>query len=133
MGGGLAQQEQSSPPQASPVRKAGCACARRWERLGSRESIGYNDIPWPASTDYEQYLLALSRTGDKASGCQQRADRRAYAAACLRWHPDKFAHRYGRKLVEADRNLVLSRVQQIAQGINAAWSSVQESELACAT
>lgn len=61
----------------------------------------------------------------QGAGSWQRAQRRAYTRACLRWHPDKFEARWGRQLAEADRAGILARVQELSQGINAAWEDMQ--------
>lgn len=107
------------------------------------------DIPWPPSDSPTAYLHALIRAEAEAdsgrhapaahegpSSAQQqqrrqqegasRPARRAYAKACLRWHPDKFLHRFGRALGEGEeRARVLARVQAISQGLNQAWEEVQ--------
>ena len=99
------------------------------------------DIPWPPVDCPTAYLQGLVRLelhlvtttavgGDADMGRAMqhggfRAARRAYAKACLRWHPDKFQHRLGRALGEGQAEGILARVQGISQGINRAWEEVQ--------
>ena len=47
--------------------------------------------------------------------------RRAFRAASLHWHPDKFLSRHGARMVEADRAAVMARVHLICQSINEQW------------
>ena len=107
----------------------------------SAKRISYAEVPWPP-LGCEEYLLGLAaweqqqqqQTGqphacDAGEGCPaaaaQRAQRRAYARACLRWHPDKFVARWGPRLEPADRGRILERVQALSQGLNEAWDALQ--------
>ena len=40
----------------------------------------------------------------------------------LGWYPDKFQHRLGRGIETEDLASIMEKVQEIAQGINRAWS-----------
>ncbi len=40
----------------------------------------------------------------------------------MRWHPDKFDARFGRRLAAADRQQILDRVKGISQALNALGS-----------
>ena len=86
-------------------------------------SLGFTDVPWPPleCAAYLQGLAHLERQQHGQGDGQRRAARRAYARACRRWHPDKFAARWGPLLAPADRAAILQQVQQISQGINMAW------------
>ena len=53
------------------------------------------------------------------------AMRRAFRAASLQWHPDKFLARWQDRLCAADRAAVLQRLQAICQGINDEWKEAQ--------
>lgn len=44
--------------------------------------------------------------------------------ASLRWHPDKFTHRFGRLLAAAHATRIHDRVQEVSQSINDEWDSV---------
>ncbi|KAL4451374.1 hypothetical protein ABPG77_009446 [Micractinium sp. CCAP 211/92] len=112
------------------------------DKIRQQHLLG-RDVPWPplGSTEYLAGLSALEqqvaeqqqqeRQPDtkqqekEQRSAWQRAQRRAYARACLRWHPDKFEARWGRQLAAADREAVLARVQEVSQGINAAWEQLQ--------
>ena len=37
----------------------------------------------------------------------------------MRWHPDKFEARFGRRLRAADRSRILDRVKSVSQALNA--------------
>lgn len=55
---------------------------------------------------------------------QKKSLRRAYARACLWWHPDKFKQRYAERFADAEGLAqVLVRVQATFQDINAAWAT----------
>ena len=124
---------------------------RRWEALDAaacaagpggdatpaeQPLLCYASIPWP-SQGGAAYLLALAELelGGKPGPGQEppsaagpgrrRALRRAYARACLRWHPDKFQQQWGRALAPGDSERVQARVQAVAQGINDAWAELQ--------
>lgn len=97
--------------------------------------LTFNTVPWsPFGQDFQKYLLTLSRIGGGAATATGNRDaidstadlRRAYTRACLRWHPDKFQHKFGRLLDEKDYDLVMSRIQEIAGGINQAWQELRQ-------
>ena len=94
-------------------------------------SLTYHDIPWPPFDDFKQYLTLmadiLQQNGEKSRIGD--ALRKAYAKACLRWHPDKFQHRLGRGVEVDDLPSVMEKVQEIAQGINRAWSELKHHSL----
>ena len=37
----------------------------------------------------------------------------------MRWHPDKFEARFGRRLKATDRTQILDRVKSVSQALNA--------------
>eukprot|EP00887_Chlorella_sp_A99_P007235 scaffold2.g7235.t1 len=114
---------------------------------GQPARLGYDDVPWPPCSA-DAYLWSLAeleqqraqhakqpqpqqqqqqqqqRRGAGGGGDQRhaRAERRAYARACLRYHPDKFVARWGQLLEEGERARVLARVQEVAQALNDAWA-----------
>ena len=47
--------------------------------------------------------------------------RRAFRAASLQWHPDKFLARHEGRLSAQDRPAVVQRLQGICQAINEEW------------
>ena len=79
---------------------AWCAFERR-AMSGAR--IAFDDVPWPRSG---AWLLrqSLANAGDDRD-----ATKRANRAFFVRWHPDKFTQRFGRALVERDRDRIIAR------------------------
>ena len=49
--------------------------------------------------------------------------RRAFRENSLRWHPDKFLHKFGSRLAPDDADLIHQRVMLVAQHINAEWEA----------
>lgn len=122
--------------------------ARRWDRLYqppwprgpadpdlAMEAVGQAHIPWlPCAPAAYLHALALaepegaaagSAAGRVAKGSPLPRDlRRAYARACLWWHPDKFTQRLGHRLDPADREAMLLRVQATFQALSAAWQEL---------
>ncbi|KAI3430982.1 hypothetical protein D9Q98_009386 [Chlorella vulgaris] len=94
--------------------------------------LAFCDVPWPPldSAAYLQGLIALQQQQQQRAVGQQRdevrrAARRAYAHACLRWHPDKFVARWGPLLEDSDREAILHQVHELLQSINEAWGAKQ--------
>jgi len=87
--------------------------------------LTYSTLPWPPFGDnLHKYLLALSgnvRNVDSAGDL-----RRAYTRACLRWHPDKFQHRFSRVVHEEHLVQIMERVQDVARGINQAYQELRQ-------
>jgi NF-kappa-B inhibitor-like protein 1 len=69
----------------------------------SGAQIAFDDVPWPRSG---AWLLrqSLANAGDDRD-----ATKRAHRAFFVRWHPDKFIQRFGRALVERDRDRIIAR------------------------
>jgi len=72
-------------------------------RAMSGAQIAFDDVPWPRSG---AWLLrqSLANAGDDRD-----ATKRAHRAFFVRWHPDKFIQRFGRALVERDRDRIIAR------------------------
>jgi len=91
--------------------------------------LTYHDIPWPPFDDFKQYITLMAeivqQNGEKSRIQDRNALRKAYAKACLRWHPDKFQHRLGKGIEVEDLPSIMEKVQEIAQGINRAWSELK--------
>jgi hypothetical protein len=80
-------------------------------------SLGYEDVPWlPDEVSPAKYL---THTAQNVSGVDP--VKKAYARACLRWHPDKFQHKYGKWFSGGEWNRVLEKVQRVSQDFNNAW------------
>jgi hypothetical protein len=98
--------------------------------------ITYATLPWPPFGDnLHKYLLALTSNNisasaeddddNESSGTSSRDLRRAYTRACLRWHPDKFLHRFSRLVHEEEFEAIMAMVQEVAQGINQAYQELR--------
>jgi hypothetical protein len=96
--------------------------------------LTYDTLPWPPfGEDLHRYLLAYNNivpasTAHNGDGNMQdsTADlRRAYTRACLRWHPDKFQHRFRRLVHEEHLDHILAKVQDVARGINQAYQELR--------
>ena len=46
-------------------------------------------------------------------------ERKRIRTELLRWHPDRFANKFGTRLRASDRDRVLERVKQVSQMLNA--------------
>ena len=44
--------------------------------------------------------------------------KKAYQVLAMRWHPDKFAQRFGSSIDNNERDAVLDRVKQVFQDVN---------------
>eukprot|EP00884_Botryococcus_braunii_P021460 jgi/Botrbrau1/7999/Bobra.384_2s0025.2 len=51
--------------------------------------------------------------------------RAAYKELCLRWHPDKFEHRYGRLLDPQTKHGILARVSEVFVSIRQEWDELR--------
>lgn len=86
--------------------------------------LTYDDIPWvPFGDDLRRYLLVVASmaTGGVDRGT---ALRRAYTRTCLRWHPDKFQHKFAKHFDGEEWGAVAMKVQQVSQLLNQAWAEV---------
>jgi len=89
-----------------------------WERFEAGEGLvaAAAAVPWPpgGARGLVARLLAEVPTGGDPS-----ALRAAFRRASLRWHPDKFAARFGARLPDpAVRAEVLARAQGLAQALD---------------
>ena len=102
---------------------------RRWQRFEALppSSITAETVPWPPdSTRMLAAMVAVDQQGRRMhpqdTGCSEAAAwRRAFRAASLHWHPDKFLSRFGASMAEADKSAVMARVHVICQSINEQW------------
>ncbi|GMH42054.1 hypothetical protein BSKO_09973 [Bryopsis sp. KO-2023] len=103
------------------------------------QCVTFQDVPWPPDeSDMLASLAAieLPNVEPLVKGAVGHAEtlkmeyiafRRAFKAASLRWHPDKFAHRFQGVLDVKHREKILSRAQLIAQQVNMEWEVFQQS------
>ena len=73
---------------------------------GHKGKIGFGEVPFPAASSLE----ALKRDYDG----------KIFKKLCLRWHPDKFRQRWGRRLDQGDKEAILEQVKLTFQAITTA-------------
>jgi NF-kappa-B inhibitor-like protein 1 len=81
---------------------------------GTIAEIGLSDIPFPPKDN----VLLLANRGQDATGAERK---RAFRAASLRWHPDKFVQRFGARLHDTERDDILDKVTATFQLVNEAY------------
>ena len=100
-----------------------------WATLdASDRPVGYGDVPWPPGSSL--------RVGEGTSSASLEAPWLAVPATAtksrlrrmlLRWHPDKFAARYGGRIVGGEEGeRIMSRVRAMSDAVNARWSELGE-------
>jgi len=82
---------------------------RRFESSGSPVTL--NDVPWPPSGAWLLRQLEETFRGEES----EEAIKRAHKAIARRWHPDKFAQRFGRLLDARERDQIIASVQNVYQ------------------
>lgn len=82
---------------------------RRVESSGSPATL--NEVPWPPSGAWLLRQLEETYRGEEPN----EAIKRAHKAVARRWHPDKFAQRFGRLLDARERDQIIARVQNVYQ------------------
>jgi hypothetical protein len=94
----------------------------KWASLladaSSAEPIAYADVPWPPTT-----RSAVSSCAGR--GADAAKLRRTYRRFVLRWHPDKFAARFGARLVDADKERVMERVNEVSRAVVEEWAALE--------
>mmetsp|Transcript_47288 Transcript_47288/g.88179 ORF Transcript_47288/g.88179 Transcript_47288/m.88179 type:complete len:315 (-) Transcript_47288:136-1080(-) len=121
--------------------------AEEWIRFEADPpaSITLDNVPWPPDDGRLLNAMALDEISavEEAAGqsgkMQSSADtayiayKRAFRKASLRWHPDKFASKFGNKLCDdlcehngmSHREAISTRVQEVVQAINESWEHIQ--------
>lgn len=82
---------------------------RRVESSDSPATL--NEVPWPPSGAWLLRQLEETFRGE----APDEAIKRAHKAIARRWHPDKFAQRFGRLLDARERDQIIARVQNVYQ------------------
>jgi len=100
-----------------------------WKRFTSttEQPVILTSIPWPPCPSGLLSGMAsvmLGASEDRRISIYD-AHRKAYKMASLRWHPDKFLHKFGSQLERAEREEILKRVQHISQCINDSWDEIK--------
>ncbi len=127
-------------PDASAAGAAAAVAAheRRWAALEAAAAaaappprLGLADVPWPPLGGGAEYLAAAAAAAAAGAGVgtaapQTRAAlKKAYARACLRWHPDKFERRWGGVLAPGEARAVLERARGAAAALTAGWAALE--------
>jgi NF-kappa-B inhibitor-like protein 1 len=76
--------------------------------------IKCNDVPWPYSVDVVEIKNVMFHdvlTDDHKYKKRLREEQ-------IRWHPDKFLQKHGKRLCECDRNRIMEKVKEISQELN---------------
>jgi hypothetical protein len=111
---------------------------RRWAALEAAAAaasppprLGLANVPWPPLGGGAEYLAAAAATlaagdGSRSAAPPKRAAlKKAYARACLRWHPDKFERRWGSALAPGEARAVLERAAGAAAALTAGWAALE--------
>jgi len=74
------------------------------DEIAKYRKIGLRDIPFPRESSLRTQVQ----------------DKKAFQKIALRWHPDRFAPRFGAKLEPKEKDAILEKVKEVFQVINAA-------------
>lgn len=91
----------------------------RWHifaTAGEGEAIKMADVPWLVE-DLNQDVQQLT-TFVLYGAITAEEQRRRSRAELMRWHPDKFVARFGRRLDVKDRHSILDKVKAVSQLLN---------------
>lgn len=82
--------------------------------LSGSNEIKYKDVPWPFTDNVSEVKTVMFNgvTNDKETYKKCLRDEQ------IRWHPDKFEQKLGKRLFEGDRNKIMERVKEISQELN---------------
>ena len=110
---------------------------QRWESLDasaatSRLPLTYNDIPWPPKmaklldrkvSEHEK-KSSSSSSSSPAAAAGAAAKKKIYRELLLRWHPDKFMQKYGKRVrAGGDEDRIKERVDAVAKALSASMAS----------
>ena len=116
---------------------------QRWESLDasaatSRLPLTYNDIPWPPKmaklldrkvSEHEKKSSSSSSSSAggsaaAAAAAAAAAKKKIYRELLLRWHPDKFMQKYGKRVrAGGDEDRIKERVDAVAKALSASMAS----------
>jgi len=90
--------------------------------MGGKGNLRMHDIPWPAKEDATEddtcEMLLYDVPADRA--------KQALREEVKRWHPDKFQQRLSERIAEDAREQIMTRVNQVSNVINTAWSNLSK-------
>ena len=78
-----------------------------------KEQITYGAVPWPAKGGSAEFVILCNADASQLAAAEKR---KLVLQWSRRWHPDTWA-KY--KLAPAEREAILSRVQEVSKKINA--------------
>lgn len=132
------QQKPSSSVSSSKKEKESASAKRErrwskfdqhWESLDassatSRLPLTYNDIPWPP----KMAKLLERKVSEQEKQHQHQgtsiSKKKVYRELILRWHPDKFMQKYGKRVrAGGDEDRIKERVDAVAKALSASMSS----------
>jgi hypothetical protein len=111
---------------------------QRWESLDasaatSRLPLTYNDIPWPPKmaklldrkvSEHEKKSSSSSSSSAGGGSDAAATKKKIYRELLLRWHPDKFMQKYGKRVrAGGDEDRIKERVDAVAKALSASMAS----------
>lgn len=82
--------------------------------LNESTLLKYNDIPWPcdgSATDMIKLIQIWTESEEDGKKFLKKQQ--------IRWHPDRFIQKCGDRLDTKDKEMIMTAVNQLSQGINA--------------
>ena len=101
----------------------------RWESLDassatSRLPLTYNDIPWPPKMAKLLERKVFEQEKHHQHQGTSISKKKVYRELILRWHPDKFMQKYGKRVrAGGDEDRIKERVDAVAKALSASMSS----------
>ena len=83
----------------------------------SADPIRFEAVPWLVEDTENAQAIILYGTSNPAE------ERKRLRLELMRWHPDKFIARFGKRVVAHDMERILERVKRVSQMLNSLGSS----------
>ncbi|XP_046551552.1 NF-kappa-B inhibitor-like protein 1 [Haliotis rubra] len=84
-------------------------------RKDNDDQLSYSDIPWPGRGSLHDFTEVLfCDLPDKSSA----KFRKYLRDQQIRWHPDKFTQKFGKRLLDTDKDKIMEKVKEISQALN---------------
>ncbi|XP_046332817.1 NF-kappa-B inhibitor-like protein 1 [Haliotis rufescens] len=81
----------------------------------NEDQLSFKDIPWPGRGSLHDFTEVLfCDFPDKSSS----KFRKYLRDQQIRWHPDKFTQKFGKRLLDSDRDKIMEKVKEISQALN---------------
>jgi hypothetical protein len=99
-------------------------CKNSHSKASAMTVLEYDDVPWiPDTLSKSQYLEYSSE--DEQYKHAKDPMKKAYAAVCLRWHPDAFQNKFQAYFSNTDEwSKVIVKVKETFQDFQEAWENV---------